>query len=77
MTVQRIKLAEMTAARLQALQTQYAGRSMDVEVVIAESGSDAVEADSMNETIFWQIIAALAALLAHDDHRFGGGQTGV
>ncbi len=59
MTVQRIKLAEMTAARLQALQTQYAGRNMDVEVVIAESGSDAVESDRMNETNFWQIIAAL------------------
>lgn len=58
MTVQHVKLADLTSPYLKRLQEQYSGRDMDVEIIITESGHSTT-ASSMNENKFWEIIAML------------------
>ncbi len=59
MTLQRIKLADLTRQYIQQLQEQYAGKDVDVEITIPSESTASTDADEMNEDKFWDIIALL------------------
>lgn len=58
MTVQRVKLADLTSPYIQQLKEQYAGKDVDVEIIISEAGN-AVPESPMNEDRFWEVISLL------------------
>ncbi len=57
MTVQRVKLAELTRPILEKWQETYAGQDVDVE--ITAPSESAMAASPMNEDKFWEIMAQL------------------
>jgi hypothetical protein len=57
MTVQRVKLADLTSQNLQLFQEKYAGQDMDVAI---STPSESVDLDkSMNENGFWAAVNLL------------------
>ena len=57
MTVQRVKLAELTRPILEKWQETYAGQDVDVEITAPSEST--TTASLMNEDKFWEIIAQL------------------
>jgi Protein of unknown function (DUF4240) len=59
MTIERVKLADLSSTYLRQLQKQYNGKDLEVEIVLSTESAASERDAPMNEDRFWAVIKLL------------------
>ena len=59
MTIQKVKLTDLTGKQLQQWREQYAGKNVEIEIKIPVDMAEPISDPEMNEEKFWSIINLL------------------